>query len=110
MRASFFQAVSNSSWANEGYLVASSITESVSEELRILSDLHGIGVIVLNLDNIMKSEIMLPPNAKQTSIGNRLIVLLLRIETLSVISNMYRYIIAQAIFLRKIGINKKSAP
>ncbi|MBE9578938.1 MULTISPECIES: COG2958 family protein [Moraxella] len=64
VRASFFQAVSNSSWANEGYLVASSIAENVSEELRILSDLHGIGVIVLNLDDITESEIVLPAKRK----------------------------------------------
>ncbi len=40
-RKSFFQAVSNSSWANEGYLVATSISDSsVEQELRMLSALH----------------------------------------------------------------------
>lgn len=40
IRSSFFQSVSNSSWANEGYLVATSITTSeVEEELRMLSAL-----------------------------------------------------------------------
>ncbi len=35
VRKSFFQAVSNSSWANEGYLVATSISDSnVEQELR----------------------------------------------------------------------------
>jgi hypothetical protein len=35
VRKSFFQAVSNSSWANEGYLVAVSIVgEQVEQELR----------------------------------------------------------------------------
>jgi len=61
IRSSFFQYVSNSSWANEGYLVATSITTSeVEEELRMLSALHGIGVILLNPQNPTESEILLP--------------------------------------------------
>ncbi len=60
-RRSFFQAVSNSSWANEGYLVATSISDSnVEQELRMLSSLHGIGVILLNPDNPSESEMVLP--------------------------------------------------
>lgn len=60
-RKSFFQAVSNSSWANEGYLVATSISDSsVEQELRMLSALHGIGVILLNPENPSESEMMLP--------------------------------------------------
>lgn len=65
VRESFFQAVSNSSWANEGYLVAASIMgDHTEEELRILSALHGIGVIVLNIDNLSESEILLPAKRK----------------------------------------------
>lgn len=66
VRESFFQAVSNSSWANEGYLVATSITgEHTLEELRILSALHGIGVIILNLDeDNVQGEILLPAQRK----------------------------------------------
>lgn len=61
VRKSFFQAVSNSSWANEGYLVAISISDSnVEQELRMLSALHGIGVILLNPRNPSESEMMLP--------------------------------------------------
>ena len=64
-RRSYFQAVSNSSWANEGYLVATSIANStVEQELRILAALHGIGVIVLNLDNPSESEMMLPARTR----------------------------------------------
>jgi hypothetical protein len=60
-RKSFFQAVSNSSWANQGYLVATSISDSsVEQELRMLSALHGIGVILLNPENPSESEMMLP--------------------------------------------------
>lgn len=65
VRESFFQAVSNSSWANEGYLVATAIMgEHTEEELRILSALHGIGVIILNLDELSDSEILLPARRK----------------------------------------------
>lgn len=65
VRESFFQAVSNSSWANEGYLVTAAIIgEHTEEELRILSALHGIGVIVLNTDDLSESEILLPAKRK----------------------------------------------
>lgn len=60
VRMSFFQAVSNSSWANEGYLVATQIAENVQEELRVLSALHGIGVILLDPNNILQSKVILP--------------------------------------------------
>ena len=60
-RKSYFQAVSNSSWANEGYLVATSIsTPAVEQELRMLSALHGIGVIILNPENPSESDMILP--------------------------------------------------
>jgi hypothetical protein len=64
VRKSFFQAVSNSSWANEGYLVATNIANSIDQELRMLSALHGIGVILLNPENPSESEIFLPAIAK----------------------------------------------
>jgi len=64
VRKSFFQTVSNSSWANEGYLVAASITNQVEQELRMLSALHGIGVILLNSENPSESEIFLPAKTK----------------------------------------------
>jgi len=61
VRKSFFQAVSNSSWASEGYLVATSISDSrVEQELRMLSALHGIGVILLSIENPSESELILP--------------------------------------------------
>jgi hypothetical protein len=65
VRKSFFQAVSNSSWANEGYLVATSISNAkVEQELRMLSALHGIGVILLNIENPSESEILLPARSR----------------------------------------------
>ncbi|MCF7792057.1 MAG: hypothetical protein K9M56_08680 [Victivallales bacterium] len=64
-RKCFFQAVSNSSWANEGYLVTTSLsTNAVEQELRMLSALHGIGVILLNSENPSESEILLPARSR----------------------------------------------
>lgn len=61
VRKCFFQAVSNSSWAHEGYLVATAIAdERVEQELRMLSSLHGIGVILLDPENPSESEMFLP--------------------------------------------------
>ncbi len=65
IREVFFQAVSNSSWANFGYLVASELegTDTL-KELRILSSLHGIGFILLNSENPSESEITIPAKEK----------------------------------------------
>lgn len=41
----FFQALSNSSWANYGYLVAFDINEDIMEEMERLNRSFGIGVI-----------------------------------------------------------------
>lgn len=51
VREYFFQAVSNSNWANYGYLVAVKINADAMSELRLLHDLHGIGVILLDPSN-----------------------------------------------------------
>ena len=65
VRKAFFQAVSNSSWANEGYLVACELSDRrIESELMMLSALHGIGVILLNVENPSESEIVLPARAK----------------------------------------------
>ena len=67
VRNYFFQAVSNSSWANEGYLVAPIVEgdASLMKELSLLSNSFGIGVIKLNLDNPKDSEILIPARAKE---------------------------------------------
>lgn len=61
LREYYFQAVSNSSWANEGYLVALDIEDDVEfyEELKRLNNSFGIGIIKLNPANISQSEILL---------------------------------------------------
>ena len=62
LRESFFQAVSNSSWANEGYLVAGKIADSaeLKDELRRLSNAFGIGVIRLSCQQVSAGEILFP--------------------------------------------------
>jgi len=61
VREAFFQAVSNSSWANFGYLVTTRINNNkIETELRLLSNLHGIGVILLNPETPAQSQIMIP--------------------------------------------------
>lgn len=61
VREVFFQAVSNSSWANFGYLVASEIEGAETlKEMRMLSSLHGIGFIRLDTDNPAESQIIIP--------------------------------------------------
>lgn len=48
LKKAFFQAVSNSSWANYGYLVAFEFSDSLIEEMDRLNQSFGIGVIELN--------------------------------------------------------------
>ena len=60
LREAFFQTVSNSSWANYGYLVASEIRGDAMSELRILASLHGIGFIRLDVDDLSDSQILIP--------------------------------------------------
>lgn len=66
-KESFFQAVSNSSWANEGYLVALNVKKDGQfiEALQKLSQSFGIGIIELNLDNINQSKILSPAKFKE---------------------------------------------
>ncbi|HCF23988.1 MAG TPA: HrgA protein [Novosphingobium sp.] len=66
VRESFFQTVSNSSWANFGYLVASEIqSDETLKELQILCSLHGTGLIQLNSGNPDESEIRIPARERQ---------------------------------------------
>lgn len=59
-RECFFQAVSNSSWANEGYLVTASIKQDddLFSELERLSNSFGIGLIHLDLEDIDASSVI----------------------------------------------------
>jgi hypothetical protein len=60
VRKYFFQAVSNSSWANFGYLVATGLNSDVEAELQMLSSLHGIGVLILDTGSLFDSQILIP--------------------------------------------------
>lgn len=64
LKASYFQAVSNSSWANEGYLVVFNIDDEVLNELRRLNQSFGIGVIKLESE-ISNSKILLPAKERE---------------------------------------------
>lgn len=66
LRQSFFQAVSNSSWANEGYLVCYKIDEDPDfrNEIQRLSNAFGIGIIKLNVESVNESEILFPAQFK----------------------------------------------
>ncbi len=65
LKESYFQAVSNSSWANEGYLVVfEEIKDKVLDELRRLNQSFGIGVIKLESE-ISNSKILLPAKERE---------------------------------------------
>ena len=59
LRESFFQTVSNSSWANYSYLVAENYDEDVKEELQLLCTSFNIGFIKLNKEDPKDSEIVI---------------------------------------------------
>lgn len=60
-RKSFFQAVSNSSWAHFGYLVAATVEgDGTLKELRMLAAAHGIGLIQLDVQSPTESQILIP--------------------------------------------------
>ncbi len=59
LKKAFFQAVSNSSWANYGYLVAFEFSDSLNEEMARLNQSFGIGIIELNA-NPYQSKILFP--------------------------------------------------
>lgn len=67
LRECYFQAVSNSSWANEGYLVALKVDEDpeFQNEIGRLSNSFGIGIIKLNAENIEESEIICPAQVRE---------------------------------------------
>lgn len=68
-REYYFQAVSNSSWANEGYLVAAVIDEDnkdLMKELALLNNLFGIGIIKLDIVQPSASKILFPAREKES--------------------------------------------
>lgn len=67
LRECFFQAVSNSSWAHEGYLVVLNIENepTLIDEIRRLNNAFGIGIIKLDVKNIEQSEILFSAKNKE---------------------------------------------
>ncbi len=67
LREAFFQSVSNSSWANEGYLAAAEISQDdeFQSELQRLSTSFGIGIIQLSPDDPDSSKILYPAKQKE---------------------------------------------
>lgn len=63
LKKTFFQAVSNSSWANYGYLVAFEISDSLNEEMERLNQSFGIGIIELKA-NPYESKVLFPAKYK----------------------------------------------
>ncbi|BCD46624.1 hypothetical protein [Helicobacter suis] len=60
-REHYFQAISNSSWAHEGYLVAGKINTEDHDLMDLLKRLHasfGIGVILLDTEDMLKSRVL----------------------------------------------------
>ena len=57
----YFQALSNSSWANYGFLVAFEINEDLEEEMARLNNAFGIGIILMQAND---SKILFPAREK----------------------------------------------
>jgi uncharacterized protein len=66
IRESFFQAVSNSLWANTAYLVATEVEgDDTLAELRMLCGLHGVGYIALDPETPQESRILIPAKVRE---------------------------------------------
>jgi hypothetical protein len=57
LKEAYFQTVSNSSWANYGYLVSYEINDRLFDEIQRLNESFGIGVIILSA-NPYQSKIL----------------------------------------------------
>jgi hypothetical protein len=59
LKKAYFQAVSNSSWSNYGYLVAFEFSDNLYDEMERLNQSFGIGIIELDA-NPYQSKILFP--------------------------------------------------
>lgn len=64
LKRCYFQAVSNSSWANYGFLVFLELDNNLQEELERLNESFGIGAILLK-PNPHESKILFPAKHKE---------------------------------------------
>lgn len=82
VREAYFQAVSNSSWANFGYLVTAEVEGSETlKEIQMLYSVHGIGLIQLDFRNPTESIVQIPARERVLSSGPCAADLLTRIPT-----------------------------
>ena len=67
LREKFFQTVSNSSWANESYIVAAEISQNQDflSELSRLSSSFGVGVIKIDIEDPNSSSILYPATNRE---------------------------------------------
>ena len=86
LKKSYFQAVSNSSWANKGYLVALDINTNLYSELERLNKAFGIGIIKLH-SNPFESQILFQSSYRELDYQT--------IDKLCNINEKYRDIIEQ---------------
>jgi hypothetical protein len=68
LRQCFFQCVSNSSWANEGYLAAVNISEDQDfrSELKRLTASFGIGIIKIEVEDPDSTAIVFPARSRES--------------------------------------------
>lgn len=65
VREAYFQAVSNSSWASFGYLVAAEIEGADTlREIQMLYSVHGIGLIEIDMESPTESVLRIPAREK----------------------------------------------
>ncbi|MEA3387377.1 MAG: hypothetical protein U9Q66_03180 [Patescibacteria group bacterium] len=64
LKKCYFQAVSNSSWSNYGYLISYEIDSSLMEEMERLNQSFGIGIIELGY-NPYESKILFPSTYRE---------------------------------------------
>lgn len=67
-REAYFQAVSNSSWAHEGYLVAADVLDDddFRAELERLAASFGIGVVSLDAEDVDSSQVLFPARTRDS--------------------------------------------
>jgi hypothetical protein len=66
IREAFFQAVSNSLWANTAYLVATEVEgDDTLAELRMLCALHGVGYLSLDAETPEESRVLIPARVRE---------------------------------------------
>ncbi len=94
-REEYFQAVSNSSWANEGYLVAAEIDENdtlLMKDLSLLNNSFGIGIIHLNTEQPADSQVLYYSKEKDVIDFGALNVLINRSGSDGAITKVFDYV------------------